>query len=64
MTGLELEALVRETPGDVALTFFLGTALYRLGHYERAVEAYRNAVDTLPEDSPRRLVNCAFPGFP
>lgn len=54
--AMELEALVRETPGDVALTFFLGTALYRLGHYERAVEAYRNAVDTLPEDSPRRLV--------
>lgn len=52
----ELEELVRETPADVALTFFLGTAHYRLGHFERAVEAYTAAVDALPQDSPRLLV--------
>ena len=41
----ELQELVRETPADVALTFFLGTAHYRLGHFEPAVEAYTAAVD-------------------
>ncbi len=52
----ELQTLVTETPGDVPLTFFLGTALYRQGQFEAAVDAYRDAVDALPPDSPRRLV--------
>lgn len=51
-----LSTLVQETPDDVALTFFHGTSLYRLGRYAEAADAWRGAIDALPATSPRQAV--------
>ena len=50
-----LQGLQRRFPEDSGVALYLGYALEKLGHYDRAEDAYRNTLDLRP-DHPRALL--------